>query len=525
MARARRRAGLRRAPRARPLERRAVGGGPAAAAGPRPTAVAARELPVELPDGLEAPADPETEVEEASGDRSRRRTPRLRVGRRRERAGAAGRSGRRGRARRSPRLSAGRDRGRRGADHDRDGLRGDRGDHLVHEHLEPDGDGRRGAAGTERGRARAARGPDRQDVAGARLQGRDGLPRGGRADGPARDARVRAGGLRLHDMHRQLGAARHGGRRGDRGERPGRRGRALGQPQLRGPDPSARAGRATSPRRRWSSRSRSPVAWTSTSRPSRSAPGPTGGPCSSPTSGRRPTRSARSSPTRSTPSCSGGPTRSSSRATSAGGRCRSPRASGTPGTRPRPTSRSRRSSMACRGRADGHRGHHGRARAGRPRRLRHHRPHLPRRLDLAVVARRPVAPGARRRPARVQLLRRAARPARGHGPRHVREHPAAQRPRHAEGGAVHGPSPVGRRGLHLRHRDALHRRGRAAARSSPAANTARARRATGRPRGRCCSGSRRSSPRATSGSTAPTWSAWACCRCSSSPATARHRSG
>ena len=42
-------------------------------------------------------------------------------------------------------------------------------------------------------------------------------------------------------------------------------------------------------------------------------------------------------------------------------------------------------------------------------------------------------------------------------------------------------------------------------------------RATGPPRGRGCSASASSSPRATSASTAPTSSAWASCRCSSSP--------
>ena len=51
---------------------------------------------------------------------------------------------------------------------------------------------------------------------------------------------LRAGRLRLHDLHRQLRAARCADRRGDRGERPRRRGRPVGQPQLRGPHPSAR---------------------------------------------------------------------------------------------------------------------------------------------------------------------------------------------------------------------------------------------------------------------------------------------
>ena len=130
------------------------------------------------------------------------------------------------------------------------------------------------------------------------LEGGDRLPRGGRADGAARGARVRAGRLRLHDLHRQLRPARRAGRRGRRGERPGRRRRPVGQPQLRGPDPPARAGelprlaaarrrvRAGRPgRHRPDHASRS---GTGSRRPRRS---------SSPTSGRRPRRSARSSAT------------------------------------------------------------------------------------------------------------------------------------------------------------------------------------------------------------------------------------
>ena len=80
-----------------------------------------------------------------------------------------------------------------------------------------------------------------------------------------------------------------------------------------------------------------------------------------------------------------------------------------------------------RARAAAGRRHRRRPRPGRPRRFGHDRPHLPGRLDRAVVAGRAVAPGPRRRPARVQLVRRPARPPRGHGPRHVRQHPAAQR--------------------------------------------------------------------------------------------------
>ncbi len=135
---------------------------------------------------------------------------------------------------------------------------------------------------------------------------------------------------------------------GHRGERPRRRGGPVGQPQLRGPHPPARprelprlaaAGRGVRARR--PGRHRPDAA-------SRSASARTAPRSSSPTSGRRPTRSARSSVGRSTRSCSGGPTRSCSRATSAGGRCRSPTATATPGIRRRRTSRGRRSSMGSR---------------------------------------------------------------------------------------------------------------------------------------------------------------------------------
>ena len=111
-----------------------------------------------FPDGLEAPG--------RRGDRGRGGVRRvlpgvrragLRVGRRGDRARPARRSGRRRRGAGGPaRLPPGRDRGRRRAAHDPDRLRGDRGDHLLHEHLEPDGHGRGRPAGPERRRPRPA---------------------------------------------------------------------------------------------------------------------------------------------------------------------------------------------------------------------------------------------------------------------------------------------------------------------------------------------------------------------------------
>ena len=101
------------------------------------------------------------------------------------------RSSRTRRPARSPGVPAGRDRDRRrSAVADPDRLGRDRGDHVLHQHVQPDGDGRRRPARPQRRRPRPARRPDRQDVAGARLARRHRLPRGGRADGAARGARA-----------------------------------------------------------------------------------------------------------------------------------------------------------------------------------------------------------------------------------------------------------------------------------------------------------------------------------------------
>ena len=69
-------------------------------------------------------------------------------------------------------------RGRWRARRDRPRFGRDRGDHVLHEHLEPDGDGRRRAAGQERGGARAHGGRDGQDIPRSRLQGGHRLPGG-----------------------------------------------------------------------------------------------------------------------------------------------------------------------------------------------------------------------------------------------------------------------------------------------------------------------------------------------------------
>ena len=126
--------------------------------------------------------------------------------------------------------------GRRAGDRAQPRARGDRGDHELHEHVESVGDDGRRDPRAERGRPRAADPAVGQDVARAGLEGRHRVPRPGRADRAARDAGIPPRRLRLHDVHRQLRAARAGDLGGGQRERPRGRLGPLGQPELRGPD-------------------------------------------------------------------------------------------------------------------------------------------------------------------------------------------------------------------------------------------------------------------------------------------------
>ena len=164
-------------------------------------------------------------------------------------------------------------------------LRGDRGDHVVHQHVQPVRDGRRRAAreaGRRRGPGVQALG---QDLARARLPGRHRLPGPSGADALSGEARIQPRGIRVHDVHRELRPA--SGRGGeDRRRREAERGRRpVRQPELRRAHPPAGPselpGVATArggvrPRREGS---------TSIRRPSRSARARTV-PCSSAISGR-----------------------------------------------------------------------------------------------------------------------------------------------------------------------------------------------------------------------------------------------
>ena len=140
-----------------------------------------------------------------------------------------------GRARRaSPRVPS------TGADFELDhGVRRDRGDHLVHEHVEPAGDDRRRARrARRRSSAACTRKPwVKSSLAPGSKVVTEYYEQAGLQTLPRR-ARLPDGRLRLHDVHRQLGPAAGRDLARDRRGRPRRLLGALGQPQLRGADPS-----------------------------------------------------------------------------------------------------------------------------------------------------------------------------------------------------------------------------------------------------------------------------------------------
>ena len=140
---------------------------------------------------------------------------------------------------------------------------------------------------------------------------------------------------------------------------------------------------------------------------------------------RRP-RSSASSSRRSRRRCSPTTTPTSSPATSAGSRCPPPTATPSTGTPSRPTCASPRTSRAWQlepAPVDRHRRRPG---AGQARRLGHHRPHLPGRLDQGRQPGRQYLAEHGVRAQGLQLLRLAPRQPRGDDPRHLRQHPAAQ---------------------------------------------------------------------------------------------------
>ena len=371
-----------------------------------------------------------------------------------------------------------------GGAHGRDRARvgGDRGHHLLHQHLQPDRDGRRRAPRPERRRARPARLPDRQDVARPGLAGGDRLPRAGRAHGAARRPRVRAGRLRLHDLHRQLRAARRAGREGDRGPTSSWSRRSCRATATSRAGSTRSSGPRTSPRRRWSSRSRSPGRMDMDLTTEPLGTGSDGRPVMLADIWPAPDeiravigRSIDPELFRETyATVFEGDERWRAIPIPAGDRYAWDDASTYIAKPPFFDGLTAEPAPAH--------GHRGRPRARAARRLGHHGPHQPGRLDRRLVARRPVAPGARRRAARLQLVRGPPRPPRGDDARHVRQHPPAQPAGRGQGGAVHAPpARTASRPSSTTPRCATATRA-CRSSSSPAASTAPARRATGRPR-------------------------------------------
>ena len=128
---------------------------------------------------------------------------------------------------------------------------------------------------------------------------------------------------------------------------------------------------------------------------------------------------------RASPTCSRAATPTCTRATSAGTRSTCRRATSTTGASP-PTSKRPPYFDGMPAGARAGRAGHRRARAGAARRQRHDRPHLARRRDPAGQPGRALPDRARRRAARLQLVRLTPRQPRGDDARHVRERAPAQ---------------------------------------------------------------------------------------------------
>ncbi len=97
--------------------------------------------------------------------------------------------------------------GRRRGRRDRGRPRGDRGDHQLHQHVQPAGDGGRRPPRPSRGRTWSRAETLGQDEPRPRFEGGDGLPRPRRTHRGSGHDRFRPGGVRLHHLHRQLGPA------------------------------------------------------------------------------------------------------------------------------------------------------------------------------------------------------------------------------------------------------------------------------------------------------------------------------
>ena len=134
----------------------------------------------------------------------------------------------------------------------------------LHQHLQPVGDAGRRAAGEEGRGARADAAAVGEDEPRAGLEGGHRLPGARRTDRAAGAARIQPRRVRLHHLHRQLGAAAGGGVEGGGGPGPGRVLGAVREPQLRGPDPPRGEDELPRLARRSAWPTRWPAAWTRT---------------------------------------------------------------------------------------------------------------------------------------------------------------------------------------------------------------------------------------------------------------------
>ena len=98
-------------------------------------------------------------------------------------------------------------RGRKPRFRSRPWRRGDRGDHLLHQHLQSERPDRRRAAGAQRRRQGPQGKALGQDLAGAGQPGGRGISRQFRTAARSRQGRLQPGRLRLHHLHRQFRAA------------------------------------------------------------------------------------------------------------------------------------------------------------------------------------------------------------------------------------------------------------------------------------------------------------------------------
>ena len=351
------------------------------------------------------------------------------------------------------------DDGGRHRDRARPRPRRDRRDHVVHEHVEPVRDDRRRPAGPQRGRAR----PDVQavgeDVARAGLEGRHGVLRQGRT-WSTRSSRSASTSSATAARRASATPARCRRRSPTSSSAEDLAVVSVSerQPQLRGPD---QPGREDELPRVAAAGGRVRAGGDDGHRPARRAARPG-------------LRRRRRLPQGHLAHRRGG--RARRRGVRARGdvplllrrRLRGRRAlegPRDPGGRPLRLGRAldlRAPPLVPRGRPEGPgraRGHRGRARARQARRLRHHRPHLARRRDQEGHAGGALPQRARRRAARLQLLRLAPRQPRGDGPRHVRQHPPAQPDGAGDRGRLHPPHARRRGDDDLRRLDQV-RRGR-----------------------------------------------------------------